>query len=546
MNNVVDLRKLTIPLLINDSIKKFPENIALSFVSGSGYTYTQLGEEIDRVQKQLRLLGIDKGDKVSILSINNPNWGVAYLAILGMGAVAVPLLPDFNPKELKNILEHSEAKAIFCSDALMYKVTGEQAIEIPIFMKLDDFSVVHAAKIESVRPGVSLADVEPDDLASIIYTSGTTGRSKGVMLSQNNLAYDSVLCQRIQYIGPNDRMLSVLPLSHAYENTLGLILPLSGGGAVYYPGKPATASVLLPALKKVRPTIMLTVPLIIEKIFRSSILPTLTKNKVVASLYKVAPIRKILHKVAGKKLYATFGGELKFFGIGGSRVDPQVEKFLYEGGFPYAIGYGLTETSPMICGFGPKDARLYSAGTKVDDMELIIHDPNPVTGEGEIWTRGPVVMQGYYKEPELTKEVITKDGWFRTGDIGIFDKKNVLFIKGRIKNVIIGSSGENIYPEEIESVINSNAFVTESLVVEENGKLVAKVHLNVDKFRAQYQEMIDRSSNTMQEKMDEMLAELQVFVNDHVSKFSRLSKMVLQEVPFERTATQKIKRYLYM
>ncbi|MDY0286136.1 MAG: AMP-binding protein, partial [Bacteroidales bacterium] len=440
----------------------------------------------------------------------------------------------------------SESKAIFVSEALAYKVRGENSVADDILMiRIDDFVPINEVTFPVVRPGVDVAEVLPDDLASIIYTSGTTGRSKGVMLSHKNVVSDAITSGKIHYMNTADRMLSVLPLSHAYENTLGLVLPLSGGASVYYPGKPATASVLLPALKKVQPTAMLTVPLIMEKIFRSNILPTLTKNKMMARVYSIPFFRKVLHRIAGKKLMATFGNKLKFFGVGGSKLDPQVEKFLYEAKFPYAIGYGLTETAPLLAGFGPANQRLYSTGKPGIGVEVKLYDVNPVTGEGEIIARGPNVMKGYYKEPELTRTVIDADGWFHTGDIGLFDKHGVLFIKGRIKNVIIGSTGENIYPEEIESVINSNAFVTESLVLEQNGKLVAMVHLNIDKIKQQYQEMIEKSQEALNEKVEELLKEVHVFVNQRVSKFSKLNLVIYQENPFEKTATQKIKRFLY-
>jgi len=543
---VADIEKLTIPEYVFPSFKDFAAHTALSFVDGVGYTYQALGAEVARVQKLLRLYGIDKGDKVAILSMNTPYWGIAFFAITGMGAVAVPLLPDFHQAEVTNILVHSESKAIFVSEALAYKVRGENSVADDILMiRIDDFVPINEVTFPVVRPGVDVAEVLPDDLASIIYTSGTTGRSKGVMLSHKNVVSDAITSGKIHYMNTADRMLSVLPLSHAYENTLGLVLPLSGGASVYYPGKPATASVLLPALKKVQPTAMLTVPLIMEKIFRSNILPTLTKNKMMARVYSIPFFRKVLHRIAGKKLMATFGNKLKFFGVGGSKLDPQVEKFLYEAKFPYAIGYGLTETAPLLAGFGPANQRLYSTGKPGIGVEVKLYDVNPVTGEGEIIARGPNVMKGYYKEPELTRTVIDADGWFHTGDIGLFDKHGVLFIKGRIKNVIIGSTGENIYPEEIESVINSNAFVTESLVLEQNGKLVAMVHLNIDKIKQQYQEMIEKSQEALNEKVEELLKEVHVFVNQRVSKFSKLNLVIYQENPFEKTATQKIKRFLY-
>jgi long-chain acyl-CoA synthetase len=265
-------------------------------------------------------------------------------------------------------------------------------------------------------------------------------------------------------------------------------------------------------------------------------------------IYRIPPIRKILNKIAGKKLYKTFGGNLKFFGIGGAKLNKTVEKFLLEAGFPYAIGYGLTETSPLLAGANPSKTVFDSTGPAIEDIELKIHNPNKITGEGEIWARGANIMKGYYKDPEMTAEVLTPDGWFKTGDLGVLDKNNNLFIKGRLKNMILGASGENIYPEEIESVINNFRGVVESLVVQQKGKLVALVHLNMEEIEKKYnilrQDMADKADK-YEERVQEILAELQDYVNSHVNKFSKINKVVIQPVPFQKTATMKIKRFLY-
>jgi len=346
-------------------------------------------------------------------------------------------------------------------------------------------------------------------------------------------------------VDENDRFLSVLPLSHTYENTLGLMLPLLGGACVYYLRKPPTPSVLIPAMAEVKPTIMLTVPLIMEKVYFNKILPTFTEKKLLNLLYKIPFIRKKLNAVAGKKLYKTFGGHLKFFGIGGAKLNKTVEKFLLEAKFPYAIGYGLTETSPLLAGANPSKSVYDSTGPAIEDIELKINDPDPRSGEGEIWARGATIMKGYYKEPELTSEVLTPDGWFKTGDLGLFDSKGNLYIKGRLKNMILGSSGENIYPEEIESVINNFRFVVESLVIQQKGKLVAYVHLNMEEIEKKYQILKDDMTRQYEQKKDELLLELQEYVNSKVSKFAQINKIVIQPVPFQKTATMKIKRYLY-
>jgi len=289
-----------------------------------------------------------------------------------------------------------------------------------------------------------------------------------------------------------------------------------------------------------------------EKIYFNKILPTFRDNSVLNLIYKIPFIRKILNAAAGKKLVDTFGGNLKFFGIGGAKLNKSVERFLREAKFPYAIGYGLTETAPLLAGANPQKSVLESTGPSIEGIELIINNPDKKTGEGEIWARGANVMKGYYKEPEMTKEVLTPDGWFKTGDLGTFDRNNNLFIKGRLKNMIVGASGENIYPEEIESIINNFRFVVDSLVVQQKGKLVALVQINMEELEKKYQILkqdMTRQKQDMtrqlEEKVDEMLIELQLYVNSQVNKFSQIQKVVLQPDPFQKTATLKIKRFLY-
>jgi long-chain acyl-CoA synthetase len=277
--------------------------------------------------------------------------------------------------------------------------------------------------------------------------------------------------------------------------------------------KPPAASTLVPLLKKVQPTIMLSVPLIIEKIYKGQILPKFTQSKVVKMLYSIAPIRKMLNRVAGQKLMETFGGRIRFFGIGGAKLDPIVEKFLMEAKFPIAIGYGLTETAPLLAGTNPQMATFQSTGPAINGVSIRIDNPNPQTGEGEIVCSGPNIMMGYYKDEEQTKAAFTEDGWFKTGDLGIVDKKGFIYIKGRLKNMILGPSGENIYPEEIESVINEYSFVVESLVVEKKGKLVAMVHFNYEELEKQFHHMKEDAIRSFNEKVEKMKAELQDYVN---------------------------------
>jgi long-chain acyl-CoA synthetase len=454
------------------------------------------------------------------------------------------------------VIDHSGSKAIFISNTLLSRIEGFTSQVLKTIIQIEDFSLINSEKNSVNYDSTALPEkkytVEEEDLASIIYTSGTTGRSKGVMLTHKNITFNALKGMVIQPIDETDRFLSVLPLSHTYENTLGLVLPLLGGSCVYYLRKPPTPAVLIPAMATVKPTMMLTVPLIMEKIYFNKILPTFRDSTILNLLYKIPLIRKMLNAAAGKKLVTTFGSNLKFLGIGGAKINKTVERFLREAKFPYAVGYGLTETAPLLAGANPQKSVFESTGPAIEGIELMIHNPDKTTGEGEIWAKGPNVMKGYYKEPDMTKEVLTPDGWFKTGDLGTFDRNNNLYIKGRLKNMIVGASGENIYPEEIESIINNFRFVVESLVVQQKGKLVALVHINTEELEKKYQLLKQDMTRQKQDmtrqvevKVDEVLNELQLYVNSQVNKFSQIQKVVLHPVPFQKTATLKIKRFLY-
>ncbi len=542
--------------LIKNSSNQFSKEPALGFTGEKLMTYSEVYSKVNSIIKFLEDCGVTKNDKVAILSLNQPNWGVAYFAIARMGAVVVPILPDFTEKEVESVLNHSEAKAIFVSETLYRKVSNfkndslKHVILIEKFALLDrsidysDFSSV-SSSLDETNIVEKEYDVDEDDVASIIYTSGTTGKSKGVMLTHKNLVFSAIGSGKIHKVGVGDSMISVLPLSHTYENTIGLLLPMMYGGCVNYLRKPPVPSVLLPALKIVRPTLILTVPLIIEKVYKSNILPKFNSKPVTKALFKFAPTRKLLSVIAGKKLMETFGGRIKFFGIGGSKLDPEVERFLVEAKFPYAVGYGLTETAPLLAGFDSLKGKHQSTGPAMPGVTLKINDPDPVTNQGEIWAKGDMVMKGYYKEPELTSQVITEDGWFKTGDLGCFDKSGYLFIKGRLKNMIVGASGENIYPEEIEEIINRFNYVIESVVVQKKGKIVAMVHFNREELMLKYQNLKEQAEILIDKKIEELVKELQDYINTHVNKFSRVQMVIAHNEPFEKTATKKIKRFLY-
>jgi long-chain acyl-CoA synthetase len=315
--------------------------------------------------------------------------------------------------------------------------------------------------------------------------------------------------------------------------------------SVFYLRRQPTPTILLDALQKVKPTTLLTVPLIIEKIYRKQVLPKFQKSPVTRTLFKFTPTRRVLNYLAGKKLKKVFGGNLRFFGIGGAKLDPEIEKYLREAKFPYAIGYGLTETSPMLAGCAPANTKLESTGKVLEGVTLKLDNVDSETGEGELLAKGPNVMKGYFKNTEATQSVFNEDGWFKTGDLARIDKDGFIYIRGRIKNVILGRNGENIYPEEIESIINGIEGVEESLVVQKHGKIVAMVNMNLHELENRIIRLNEKIVEVRNERVDELLNEIQRFVNSRVNRFSQIQLVVLHAEPFEKTPTKKIKRYLY-
>ena len=502
-----------------------------------GYTYHTFKNKCDSLSKLLTQYGIGAGDKVAILSQSMPNWSVAFFSITSFGRIAIPILPDSSPNEIVNILEHSESKVIFVSQKLASKLSQEVREKMTLVIDVDTLEIIHADEDKFTCDGRTSVPT-PDDIATIIYTSGTTGSAKGVVLSHRNLASNVITCYHSCKRTEKDRWLSVLPMAHTLEMTLSMLYPMYCGATVYYLPKPPVATLLLKALKIVKPTTMLTVPLIIEKVYKGSVLPTIQKSRTLTWMNK--NMNSLMCKIIGMKLKATFGGHMSFYGIGGAKLDPEVENFLLKAGFPYAIGYGLTETSPLL-GYAMHGWRAVgSFGYPVYNVRLKLHNVNPETGEGEIVAKGPNVMLGYYKDPKRTKSVFTEDGWFRTSDIAIQDEKGRFFIKGRNSNMILGPSGENIYPEEIENVINNVEGVSESIVVERDGKLVALVQPAEN-----YIQWDKESEDKMYEKLDAWKDKLLKITNKNVSKASQVSSVEVMKEPFEKTATQKIRRFKY-
>ncbi len=548
-----NLENFTLKSLIDRSVALYPNEPALAKVGQDPISYDELRQNIQDTIIMLHANGIKKGDKVAILSENMPNWGVAYLSITYFGAVAVPILPDFHMSDVHHIIHHSEAKAIFVSDKHLSTIEELNDSKLHFVIKLDDLEIVtsltnhsYISKIkQKLRSAKELSVPKEDDMAALLYTSGTTGNSKGVMLSHKNLTTNALSTYSKIEILPSDVFLSILPLAHTLECTVGFLVPILHGSSVVYIDKVPTPSVLLKAFSIVKPTMMISVPLIIEKIYKNKVLPKFTGSFIMRALYGIAFFRKKLNKIAGKKLIETFGGRLRFFGIGGAGISPYVENFLKEAEFPYIIGYGLTETAPLLAGtvLGSK-VKLKSTGTAFPYVEVKVKDPDDDTGSGELLFKSPSLMMGYYKDEKQSAEVIDKDGWFHSGDLGYVDEDGYIFINGRSKNVIIGSGGENIFPEQIEATINQHEAVLDSLMMMRDDKLIAKIHLDYELIDKMF-EAHNVPDAEVKVKINALLEEMRQDVNTQVASYSKMVKFVEQIEPFIKTPTKKIKRFIY-
>lgn len=538
-----DMSYSTLRELYLRSIEQYTDRPCSSMYGGERLTYGDFARRVDNLAARFHGAGLTKGDKVALLSSNMPNWAVCYFMAVVHGLIIVPILPDFSPDELDMIISHCDAKALCVSDKLFSKVSKTVVDKLNLVVRTKNLGVTgrETAHRECPPQEIPVPVVHPDDTAAIIYTSGTTSTPKGVMLSHANLSSQILMLTDLFPVYMDDVFLSILPLSHTYECSVGMLYPFSRGAQVVYLDKLPTASTLMPAMQEVRPTIMLSVPLIIEKIYKSQVASRFSKGRLKSYLYSKRWFQKIIHKFAGKRMAKIFGDRIRFFGIGGSKLDAATETFLRDAGFPFAIGYGLTETAPLIAGAIPGNVRPRSTGPVLNSIQARLENVNPVTGEGEIVVLSPSTMQGYYKNPEATRSVFTDDGWFRTKDLGYFDGDGHLYIKGRLDNMILGAGGENIYPEEIESVINSHYLVTDSIVTEDKGRLVAMVHFNRDELERRYHDFREELSH----KMADIKKDVMNYVNSKVSKSARISDVEEQQAGFEKTPTQKIKRFKY-
>ena len=519
-------------------------------------TYQQFHQRIISLARLLQSEGIVQGDRVALLAENSHHWGTAYLAIVRLGAVAVPILPDLPEADVRHILTEMQCRLIFITQRQIEKiydlkqtlariVTLDDYVDGGGFVLAEPFSR-YLQRAEEQRPAsaLPLPTVGGDDLASILYTSGTSGFSKAVLLTHFNLCANAQAASRLLEIRPGSTFLSVLPMSHTYEFTVGFLMPLIKGCRIVYAGKTPTPAVLQKICSAERPQAMLVVPLIMEKIYKKRVLPAIEQSKPLRAICRLRLGRRFVYRRIGKKLLAFFGGALEVMGIGGAALNPEVENFLRDADFPYIVGYGLTESAPLLSGGpqGDKTIALGSSGKPVPGVAIRIAQPDPVTGIGEIQARGPNIMRGYWRDAEASREALIDDGWLRTGDMGLLDEAGNLHIRGRSKSVIVLSSGENIYPEAIEHKLNAYPFVVESLVVENNNLLEAWIYPDYEYIDAQ---TTGQSRQQRHQYITAALEQMRGEVNSQLPLTSKLSRIIERREPFIKTATHKIKRYLY-
>ncbi len=540
---------------IEDSIRKNWDINAFTDYKGESMKYSDVAGKIARIHIVFRENKIEKGDKVALIGKNSASWAVVYLATISYGAVIVPILPDFKPNDVHHIVNHSDSVLLFASESIFETLDESKMTKLNAILSISDMSVLSDKGNKNINETVtdleklfekeynnvfgpeqcSFPEVPNEDLAVISYTSGTTGFSKGVMIPHNSLIANVVYANNNMPLEPGDNIVSFLPLAHAYGCAFEFLWPFTLGCHITFLTKTPSPQVILQAFSEIRPKLVLAVPLIIEKIYKKQILPALEKG-VAGKLTKVPGLNKVVYNKIRKKLIDVFGGNFHEVVIGGAPLNKDVELFLRKIRFPFSIGYGMTECGPLISYANWDKARLGAAGKIVDTLEVKIDSDDPYNEVGEIFVRGENVMMGYYKNPEATREALDEDGWLHTGDLGLIDKDNYIYIMGRSKSMILGASGQNIYPEEIEAKLNNLNYIMESVVTDQDNKLIALVYPDY--------EAVDKdniSEAGLSKIMDNHLENL----NKDLPAFMNLSKIKIHPEEFEKTPKKSIKRFKY-
>ena len=538
---------------IEQSIRQNWEIEALSNYKEKGFSYKEIAEKILKFHIFFKDAGIKEGDKIALVGRNSANWCVVYLATVTYGAVIVPILPDFKPEDLANLINHSDATILFVDDKILETIDKTKLPAITAMVSLDDFSLASSVKpqlkksypaIESKfiqtypdlrKEDIKFSDISNDALAVISYTGGTTGFSKGVMISHNSLAANIRFAQTHMPLKSGDPVVSFLPLAHTYGCAFEFLFPFTFGCHITILSKTPSPQIIVQAFKEIKPRLILSVPLVIEKIFKKQLLPVISKPHM-KILLAIPGINKILHKKIREKLTETFGGRFHEIVIGGAAFNPEAEIFFRKIGFRFSVGYGMTECGPLISYTSWDTTKLGGSGKPVDTLEVTIDSADPLNQMGEIILRGENVMLGYYKNEKATREIIDEKGWMHTGDLGIMDKEGNIFIKGRSKSMLLGPSGKNIFPEEIEAVINNMNYITESLVISEDNKLVALIYPDFDMMK---------KDNISEEQLQPILDETRKSVNERLPEFMAVHKFRIHPEEFAKTPKRSIKRFLY-
>ena len=537
--------------LISDSIEQNWELPAFSDYNGDTITYGEAGEHIYWLHQLFKFNGVKNGDKIALIGKNSKNWAVVFLSVITYGGVVVPLLPDFAPQDLVNLIDHSDSVLLFVADSIfktmdtsgMKKLRGIYTVEnyFPaVEQDNDGQKYFRKSKAEVLPPDFGFKDLdfyvsENSQLALISYTSGTTGFSKGVMLPHNSLMANVIFAQRNMPLVAQDTIVSFLPLAHSYGMAFEFLFPVTLGCHITFLTKTPSPQIITEAFQKIRPRLILSVPLVIEKIYKKRILPKILVNPV-KTMLKIPLLKNLVYKKIRTQLFESFGGNFHEIVIGGAPFNPDAEDLFNRIKIPFSVGYGMTECGPLISYASWDTTKLRSAGKIVDTLEIRIDSEDPYNIDVEIQVRGENVMKGYYKNEAATKEVLDPDGWLHTGDLGIIDRDNFIFIRGRSKSMLLGSSGQNIYPEEIEAKINNLPFVVESLVIQEKEKLVALFVPDEDWMKA---------NQVTEENQQEFLLKQREILNNELPTYATISEFRIHKETFEKTPKQSIKRFKY-
>lgn len=537
--------------LMSESFEKNWEFPAFSDYNGETVSYREAGEYIYWLHSLYSFHNVKKGDKIALIGKNSKNWAIIYMSVITYGAVIVPILPDFTPQDLSNLVDHSDSVLLFVSDSIfktmdisgMKKLRGIYTVEnflSAIESDQEGRSPFSKSKKDVLPENFSFKDLQihltdNKELALISYTSGTTGFSKGVMLPHNSLMANVQFAQRNMPLQPKDKIVSFLPLAHSYGMAFEFLFPVTLGCHIIFLTKTPSPQIITEAFQKIRPRLILSVPLVIEKIYKKRILPKISANPA-KTLLKIPLLNKLVYSKIRKSLFEAFGGNFHEIVIGGAPFNPDAEDLFKKIKLPFSVGYGMTECGPLISYASWDTTKLRSAGKIVDTLEIRIDSEDPYHVDGDIQVRGENVMMGYYKNESATKEILDTDGWLHTGDLGIIDKENFVFIRGRSKSMLLGASGQNIYPEEIEAKINNLPFVIESLVKQEGTKIIAMIVPD--------EEWIKASQLTDAAFMEFLLQQRQI-LNKELPAYAAISEFRIRKEEFEKTPKKSIKRFLY-